>query len=127
MDDLLALMTPVLRSSRVRVVDRTAVLCDDGVWHDALASVGDLRCDDEVLVCVVPGRARGVVVGRIGAQRESLPPPEVVIAAGASLALRCGEAALLLRSDGKAVLSGVDVATRARRMNRITGGAVAIN
>jgi hypothetical protein len=75
----------------------------------------------------VPGRERAVVLGRIGAPRPAVPPAEVVIAAGAALALRCGSAAITLRADGRILIDGLDIAARAKRLNRITGGAVAIN
>jgi hypothetical protein len=41
--------------------------------------------------------------------------------------LRCGEASITLRRNGRVVINGVQVETRARGVNRIKGGSVAIN
>ena len=51
----------------------------------------------------------------------------VVVQATDRLELRCGEASICLRSDGKIKIRGVDVTTRARRTQRIRGGTVLIN
>lgn len=123
---MLDLLAPA-SALRVESIDADGVRCSDGRCRDRLASVGDLMPGDEALVCDPPGRLRGVVIGRIGAPRPAGPPSEVVIAASASLALRCGAASLTLRADGRALLAGVDLASRATRLNRITGAQVAIN
>lgn len=52
---------------------------------------------------------------------------KVVVEAAESLELRCGEASITLRADGKIQVRGVDVTTRARRTQRIRGGTVLIN
>lgn len=41
--------------------------------------------------------------------------------------LRCGEASITLRRNGRVVIHGVQVETRAKGVNRIKGGSVAIN
>ena len=43
------------------------------------------------------------------------------------LILRCGRATVTLREDGKIVIRGVDVLSRASRTNRIKGGSVQLN
>jgi hypothetical protein len=43
------------------------------------------------------------------------------------IVLRCGEASITLRRNGRISIRGVDVETRAAGMNRIRGGAVDIN
>ena len=50
-----------------------------------------------------------------------------VVDAEQELVLRCGDAMLSLRADGKIKIRGLDVITRARRTHRITGGVVLIN
>jgi hypothetical protein len=64
----------------------------------------------------------------------SLPGPvverdgdRVVIEGEREVVLQCGEAKLVLRRDGKIIIHGRDVTTRARRRHRIKGGAVLIN
>jgi hypothetical protein len=43
------------------------------------------------------------------------------------IVLRCGEASITLRRNGRVMIRGVRVETRARGVNRIKGGAVEIN
>jgi hypothetical protein len=67
---------------------------------------------------------------------EPLPPAErtarldgerVVLEAKEEVVLRCGKASLTLRRDGKVVLRGVNVVTRADQVQKIRGGKVQIN
>ena len=50
-----------------------------------------------------------------------------VVEADGELEMRCGKASLTLREDGKIVLRGTHVVSRASAVNRIKGGAVHIN
>ncbi len=59
-------------------------------------------------------------VARIDGQRVVLEGKEEVV-------LKCGEATLTLRANGKVVIRGAYVETRARGTNRIKGGSVQIN
>ena len=43
------------------------------------------------------------------------------------IVLRCGEASITLRRNGRVVIRGLQVETRAAGLNRIKGGSVAIN
>jgi hypothetical protein len=43
------------------------------------------------------------------------------------IVLRCGEATIVLRANGRVVVRGATVETRARGVNRIKGGSVSIN
>lgn len=51
----------------------------------------------------------------------------VELVADEEIVLKCGEASLVLRKNGRVVLRGVQVETRAKGLNRIKGGTVAIN
>nr|WP_246867882.1 DUF6484 domain-containing protein [Rhizobacter sp. SG703] len=51
----------------------------------------------------------------------------LTIAATHELVLRCGKAALTLRSDGRIELRGADILTDATGANRIRGGSVQLN
>lgn len=50
-----------------------------------------------------------------------------VLEAGEALELRCGGSAITLTKDGKVVIRGQDVTSRARRGNKIKGATVQIN
>jgi hypothetical protein len=87
---------------------------------------------DRVLTWVGPAGAPSVVLGRIGPSRgltpESAPLPDTLtIEAKHSLTLRVGEGSVTIREDGKILIKGKDLVSHAQRMNRIKGGAVAIN
>ena len=82
------------------------------------------RSDD----CELP-----VVLGQVGPLR---PPSEPVTAeipdtlfleAKDSLTLRVGDGSITIRSDGKILIKGKDLVSHAKNLNRIKGGAVAIN
>jgi hypothetical protein len=90
----------------------------------------ELKTGDLVLVMQPAGLGQnGCVLGRIG--RYHPPQPEeqhhVVIEATEMLTLKCGESSVALRKDGKTMILGNDVLSRAKRTNRIKGGSVAIN
>jgi hypothetical protein len=89
-----------------------------------------LRLGDAVLV-LTPATPdeNGCVLGRIGRYRHdsSAALDHLMIEAGESLSLKCGESSVDLRKDGKLMIRGVDVLTRAKRRQRIKGGSVAIN
>jgi len=51
----------------------------------------------------------------------------VVLEGDEEVVLRCGEASITLRRDGKVILRGAYVETTAKGLNRIRGGSVKIN
>jgi len=71
----------------------------------------------------------GCVLGRISRYRppQSGLSSHVVVEAGEMLTLKCGDSAIDLRKDGKLLIRGQDVVSRASRTQRIKGGTVAIN
>ncbi|MHC4216005.1 MAG: hypothetical protein ACYSWP_21855 [Planctomycetota bacterium] len=92
-----------------------------------------LAAGDTVLVWLPEGdEERGVVLGRIGPSRAAVnkqkeTPDEIVIEAKKNLTFKCGDGSITLRKDGKILIKGKDLVSRAKRMNRIKGGAVTIN
>lgn len=70
----------------------------------------------------------------IGLMHASVAPVEIIkdnqlvaITAEKELLLRCGESSILLREDGKIVIKGKDILSRARRTNKVKGGSVQLN
>ena len=85
---------------------------------------------DSVLVWLAgKSGSRGVILGRVGPSRaeDSEAPEELVMEAKKNLTLRCGEGSITLREDGKILIKGKDLVSRAQRTIRIKGGSVAIN
>lgn len=58
--------------------------------------------------------------------REDVPET-LVLEATESLTLRVGDGSITIRADGKILIKGKDLVSHAKNMNRIKGGAVAIN
>jgi hypothetical protein len=66
------------------------------------------------------GRQDSAVVGDV-------VPETVVLEAKESLTLRVGDGSITIRADGKILIKGKDLVSHAKNVNRIKGGAVAIN
>ncbi|MBF0231471.1 MAG: hypothetical protein HQK65_00335 [Desulfamplus sp.] len=60
-------------------------------------------------------------------QDINLDGKRVRIEAEDEVEIRCGPGSILLRNDGKIVLKGIRIVSRAREVNKIKGGAVRIN
>jgi hypothetical protein len=77
------------------------------------------------------GGERGVILGRIGGAEPDAAaagvPNELRLEAKEEITLRVGDGSITIRGDGRILIKGKDVVSHATRMNRIKGGAVAIN
>jgi hypothetical protein len=75
--------------------------------------------------------ARPLIAGVVqapGAAREArVDGKRVVLTGEEEIELRCGEASIVLKKDGKLTIRGAYVETRAKGTNRIKGGSVQIN
>jgi hypothetical protein len=94
------------------------------------AAIADRR---EVLLVFEQGRVDRPIV--LGLLQDPTAVPDVarvdgrrvVLEGKDEIELRCGAASITLRRNGRIVIRGVDVETRAKGRNRIRGGSVAIN
>ncbi|HTO69767.1 MAG TPA: DUF6484 domain-containing protein [Myxococcota bacterium] len=117
--------------------------CADGAPVAALV-VGSLSDDDvgaDVALALAAGDARRPVV--LGRTRAAIPAAEraraaspletsadgqtVALTAGRQLVLRVGRATITLTQDGRIVIRGGQLVSRASGVNRIQGGSVQIN
>ena len=108
---------------------REPVACD--LLQTSDLTVLRLAEGDEVMVWLppTPGQ-RGVVMGRVGpstATNAGGCPDHLVFGANKSLTLQCGEGSITLRGDGKVLIKGKELVSRADGINRVKGAAVAIN
>ncbi|TWU40598.1 hypothetical protein [Novipirellula artificiosorum] len=104
---------------------------------DVLIPAGGIQMQldvgDRVLVhAPLDPNTRGCILGRVGRYQPSRvvgprQPDHVVIEADEQLSLRCGDASIEMRKDGKLMIRGIDVLSKAKRTQRIKGGNVAIN
>jgi hypothetical protein len=72
----------------------------------------------------------GVVLDRFEEgqpQRLKIAAKEILVEGTEEISLCCGESSLTLRKDGKTLLKGREVLSRASRTNRIKGATVQIN
>jgi hypothetical protein len=67
-----------------------------------------------------PAGEKNVVEARLDGHR-------VILEGKHEISLKCGDASITLRRDGKVIVRGAYVETHARGINRIKGGAVKIN
>ena len=113
---------------RVRVATGREFLC---AWLETSTNLTlELSHGDALLVLPPTGGESGVALGRIGryrAPQPAAPQPHVTIEATETLTLKCGDATVDLRSDGKLMIRGEDVLLRAKGTQRIKAGTVAIN
>src|SRR5215207_7329910 len=125
-----ARVTALLDDGRVQVdagERRTCVvLCSSGAPY--LIGVGD----DVFVWLPTEASTDGILLGRIGPSHADSaapdePPAELVLEARSSLTLRVGDGSIEIRADGKILIKGSDLVSHASRVNRIRGGAVAIN
>lgn len=102
--------------------------CD---WLTGSGGAGPrLDVGDRVLVQPLGGASRPVVMGRIGRYLEPQTTtlvPHLTIESADTLSLKCGEASIDLRADGKVMIRGGDVLVRAKGTQRIRAGSVSIN
>lgn len=94
----------------------------------ALLVFEDERSDRPIVVGLLapdaPATGTGTAIGGITARVDG---KQVVVEAHDEIVLRCGEASITLRRNGRVVIRGAYVETRSRGVNRIKGGSVQIN
>ena len=92
-------------------------------WDVLVVMAGEAPAQPYVLGVVQPppsrAPARAAFVERDG--------DRVTIQGEREIVLQCGDARVVLRRDGKILIHGRDVTSRARRRHRIRGGTVEIN
>lgn len=107
----------------VRGPSGDTVVC---AWLESSGNNGIvLSPGDAVLYSQHAEGAPPIVLGRIG--RYGQPAARIELEAGQTLSLKCGEASIDLRADGKVMVRGEDVLLRAKGTQRIRAGTVSIN
>jgi hypothetical protein len=142
--------TPPLRVAHITSVTKTQIraidpFTDTDYACELLGRSEDepllLRPGDEVLISELRSpETRYIVLGRLGLPRRpdeaqpettsanGIPVPDtLLIEARESLTLRVGDGSITIRADGKILIKGKDLVSHATNLNRVKGGAVAIN
>lgn len=124
-----------------QVVRATVLRLDSSGLIAVACPGGELNCEilespsgtalapgDSVMVTLPDGvEGLGVVLGRVSRYRGPQAPEHLVVGAGKSLTLQCGQSSIDLRADGKVMIRGEDVLVRAKGTKRIRAGSVSIN
>lgn len=110
---------------QVQFQDGTRCVCD---WLETAATASQALAEgDEVLVACGSPHFTAVVLGRIGRYRAPTVQARLTLEASETLTLKCGEASVDLRADGKVMVRGEDVLLRAKGTQSIRAGNVSIN
>lgn len=101
---------------------------------EVLLSFDAERSDRPIVVGLIEARPRPVSPvsptqddAQAALQEVTVDGRRVVLDAKDEIVLRCGEASITLRRNGRVVIRGAYVETRSRGVNRIKGGSVQIN
>jgi hypothetical protein len=92
--------------------------------REALLVFEDERSDRPIVVGLLAPSAAAKPGRKLTALVDG---QQVVIDAQDEIVLRCGEASITLRRNGRVAIRGAYVETRSRGVNRIKGGSVQIN
>jgi hypothetical protein len=93
----------------------------------ALASAIEERRQAVVVMCGEVAVVIGLLEPLPTSDRVAQDDEELVLNSSKGVVLRCGEATVRLTPDGRVVVRGKDVVSRARRRNQISGGTVRLN
>jgi hypothetical protein len=93
------------------------------------------RSDRPIVVGLLSPARRATAGASPAVDADATPKPietlvdgrRVLVEAQDEIVLRCGEASITLRRNGRVVVRGAYVETRSRGVNRIKGGSVQIN
>ena len=99
-----------------------------GQTRQALLLFEDERSDRPIVIALLPAQELAPapappaqdITATVDGQRVVLDGRDEIV-------LRCGEASITLRRNGRVVIRGAYVETRSRGVNRIKGGSVQIN
>ncbi len=114
-------------------VDGLVVDPGSGARPEVLLVFENERSDEPIIVGLLepkrpmPTPAPGPVALTRTSLETKVDGRRVVLEAEDEIELRCGEATITLRRNGRVVIRGTYVETRSRGVNRIKGGAVQIN
>lgn len=110
---------------QVRLPDGRECGCE---WLETGVGLSSPLVAGDTLLVLPPSIAgAAVVLGRVGRYDPARASATAVLETTESLSLKCGEASIDLRADGKVMIRGDDVLVRAKGTQRIRAGTVAIN
>ena len=76
---------------------------------------------------VITETLKEVLLNRENVKDISLDGERIIFDAKKEIVLRCGEGSVIIRKDGKIIIKGTNLVSRAKATNKIKGAAVNIN
>jgi hypothetical protein len=76
---------------------------------------------------VITETLKEVLLNRENVKDISLDGERIIFDAKKEIVLRCGEGSVKIRQDGKIIVKGTNIVSRAKATNKIKGAAVNIN
>lgn len=108
---------------------------ESGPIRARMAMASPLETPDQAVLLVFENGDMGlpIIAGAIRETNGATPPTrsrdrnEVVLEASKQLTLVCGKSSITLRSDGRVIIKGAEILSRASGTNKVRGASVAIN
>lgn len=124
----------VSKDPRKPIQARTLVDIDlAAIGHDVLLSFDDKNDDRPIILGLIQDRCKKEAdlteldLHRNQVDTYYLDKERVEIEAKKEIVMRCGDCSVTLRKDGKIIIKGVHVISRAKGANKMRGAAVTIN
>ena len=76
---------------------------------------------------VITETSKEVLLNRENVKDLSIDGERIIFDAKEEIVLRCGEGSVKIRKDGKIIIKGINLVSRAKAINKIKGAAVNIN
>lgn len=97
------------------------------LWRELVVVFGDPT--PFVIGVLEPGAARTTAEKRPAPEASEIviDAKELILTAKETVTLRCGQASITLRQDGRVLIRGVHVVSHAAGVNRVRGGSVQLN
>ncbi len=124
----------VSKDPRKPIQARTLVDIDPtAIGNDVLLSFDDTSDDRPIILGLIQDRCKKktnrerTYLDRDQVDACYIDKERVEIEAKKEIVMRCGDASVTLRKDGKIIIKGIQVISRAKGANKIRGAAVTIN
>lgn len=114
-------------------LSRSELSKSQSLGREVLLAFDGADTERPIIVGLLAEPLEDLIALEITGQREDLPDHAVIdgkrltLEAEEEIVLKCGEGSITLRKDGKIIIKGTHLLSRASGPNRIKGGSVQIN
>ena len=124
---------PAVPARHLVNVDIKELMGCENIGREVLLSFIDNDPRQPVIIGVMASLIDEIVKMELASDDKQASPQitrdgeNVTIAAHHQITLQCGKSSLILREDGKIIVKGVNILSRASASNKIKGGSVEVN